>query len=95
MPGLPGEREKIMNQPQLFELPPVEIQEKEQEQKTDFTDTVKAGIIKAHKILSESTPHMVNVHTHVEYYSTGSKLFGNLKRYKVTEFSATIKEPLP
>jgi hypothetical protein len=94
MPGLPGERREEMTQPVLFDVPTVEPQEKDQEPKTDFTDTLKAGIIKAHKILSESTPHMINVHTNVEYYSTGSKLFGNLKRYKVTEFTATIKEPV-
>lgn len=93
MPGLPGERKQKMTQPVLFELPPVEQPEKE-EPKTDSNDLLKAGIIKAHKILSESTPHMINVHTNVEYYTTGSRLFGNLKRYKITEFTATIKEPV-
>jgi len=86
-----------MTQPQLalFDLPEPETSNQEPEIKTEKNvDSLKVGMIKAYKILAESTPHMVNVHTNVEYYSTGSRLFGNLKRYKITEFTATIKEPV-
>ena len=85
-----------MTQPQLalFDLPEPESNQEPEVKTEKNVDSLKVGMIKAYKILAESTPHMVNVHTNVEYYSTGSRLFGNLKRYKITEFTATIKEPV-
>jgi len=78
----------------LFDLPEPESNQEPEVKTEKNVDSLKVGMIKAYKILAESTPHMVNVNTNTEYYTTGSKMFKNYKRFKVTEFTAIIKEQI-
>lgn len=78
-----------------FQQLPVELESEQAGNISDpKIDNLKTGLIKAHKILSDSTTNHVNIVINTEIQTTGSRLFKDFRRYKVTEFIATIKEPI-